>query len=185
MSFATDLAWSQSQHVADWWESAYRQVWPDLATMAAVDEDGWGQRAGIDRVLTLQSGRTILIDEKVVRRTYSSFFLEFWSDMQRQEPGWICKPLLAEYIAYAFAPSATCYLLPVLGLQTAWRQNGEAWKSRYGERPIQNARWVTVGVPVPITVVLDGVRDAMVVTVAKSLDSSHPHDQPSRQPPHG
>jgi hypothetical protein len=167
--FATDLEWSQSQHAAEWWEATYRTAWPDLATMATVDEDGWGQRAGIDRVVTLRSGRTIMIDEKVSRKLYSRFFLEVWSDKARKAPGWITKPVLAEYIAYAFAPSEICYLLPVLTLQRAWRQHADEWTKQYGTCEVQNARWVTVGVNVPIDVVLDGCRDALIVTAPTAL----------------
>jgi len=96
-------------------------------TAVSIREDGWAQRGGIDRVLTLQCGRTYTVDEKVRTENWPDILLEQWSDEERRIPGWIQKPLACDFIAYAYAPAETCYLLPVVRLQRAWRQRGREW----------------------------------------------------------
>ena len=90
-NFQESLAWSEEQADAPWWEQVYRKAWPDLKAMVSVREDGWAQRAGIDRVLTLASGKVLKIDEKVRRQAYGDFFLEYLSAKEFNTPGWIEK----------------------------------------------------------------------------------------------
>lgn len=52
--------------------------------MVSVRDDGWAQRGGIDRVITLACGRTIKIDEKVRKEDWPDILLERWSDEQRK-----------------------------------------------------------------------------------------------------
>ncbi len=95
------------------------------------------QRNGIDRSIVLQNGKTIWIDEKargknkITGKVYTDIALEFLSDEAQKTPGWVCKPLLCDYINYAIIPLGRAYLLPVQQLQTAW--------NRYGELSQQNA----------------------------------------------
>lgn len=105
----------------------YRRAFPKLASAVAVRDDGWAQRGGIDRVLTLECGRTFAVDEKVRTSEWPDILLERWSDKERRIPGWVQKPLACDFIAYAFAPSGVVYLLPVQLLQRAWRLNGKEW----------------------------------------------------------
>lgn len=162
--FGASLAYSHSQSDAPWWEQVYRQAFPSFAAMVDVRADGWAQRGGIDRQLVLRDGTTLAIDEKVRSKVYDDFLLERWSDQQRRTPGWMQKALTCDYIAYAFVPSRTCYLLPFQLLRRAWRLNGEDWIGKYRLVEAQNRGYVTESVAVPIAVVLDAVRDAMVVT---------------------
>ena len=53
-------------------------------------------------------------DEKVRAEDWPDILLEQWSDEDRRAPGWVQKPLACDYIAYSFAPSGVCYLLPVM-----------------------------------------------------------------------
>src|SRR5688572_29161879 len=99
--FGASLAQSNRHTDAPWWRDVYRTAFPSLRSMVSVKEDGWAQRGGIDRVLTLSSGRTIYVDEKVREKDYGDIILEQWSDVERRKPGWIQKPLACEYIAYA------------------------------------------------------------------------------------
>lgn len=162
-SFAESLAFSESQSDAGWWLDVYRQAFPRLAAAVSVRQDGWAQRAGIDRRLTMSCGQTITIDEKVRAKDYPDIALERRSDTAKQKPGWIQKPLACDFIAYAFVPSQTCYLLPVLPLQRAWRLFGRAWAERYGEIKAHNRGYVTTSVCVPKDVLLSALTDAMIV----------------------
>lgn len=115
---------------------------------------GWAQRGGVDRVLTLSCGRTFTVDEKVRAEDWPDVLLEQGSDEARRVPGWVQKPLACDFIAYAFAPSGDCYLLPVVPLQRAWRMRGREWIRQYGQRRAQNVGYVSVSVPVPKAVLV-------------------------------
>lgn len=162
-SFAESLAKSEMQADAPWWIDIYRKAFSGVQACVSVRQDGWAQRGGIDRVVTLKCGRTFTIDEKVRERDWPDFALERWSDTARKTPGWIQKPLACDFIAYAFIPSATCYLLPVPALQRSWRLNGLEWALKYGEIKAQNVGYVTTCIPVPREVLLKSVADAMIV----------------------
>ncbi|HEX7822712.1 MAG TPA: hypothetical protein VF463_19085 [Sphingobium sp.] len=150
----------------------YRRAFPKLASTVPVRNDGWAQRGGIDRVLTLECGRTFSVDEKVRTSEWPDILLERWSDEERRVPGWVQKPLACDFIAYAFAPSGVVYLLPVQLLQRAWRLNGREWIRRYGTRQAHNVGYVTASVPVPRDVLMQAMADAMVITLQ---DTSSPY----------
>lgn len=161
--FATSLALSHSYADAPWWLDIYRRAFPTLVTAVSVRDDGWAQRGGIDRVLTLACGRTYTVDEKVRTNDWPDILLEQWSDEARRSPGWVQKPLACDFIAYAFAPSRRCYLLPVALLQRAWRMNGRGWIEEYGQRRARNTSWTSASVPVPIAVLREAISEAMLV----------------------
>jgi hypothetical protein len=161
--FSASLAYSRQFEDAQWWADVYKKAFPSIDSMVSVREDGWAQRAGIDRILVLRSGKVIKIDEKVRSRDYPDFCLERWSDERRQIPGWIQKPLDCDFIAYAFVQCGLCYLLPTLLLQHAWRNFGRKWIAEYQEIRAQNNGYVTVSIAVPREIVLDAIREVIVV----------------------
>lgn len=148
---------------SEWWLDTYRRAFPRLRSAVSVRQDGWAQRGGVDRVLTLACGRTYTVDEKVRAEDWNDILLEQWSDEERRSPGWVQKPLACDFIAYAYAPSGVCYLLPVAPLQRAWRQHGRQWIKEYGQRRAQNLGYVSVSVPVPRAVLMWAIVDAMMV----------------------
>lgn len=167
--FTRSLDWAAHHADAPWWEEAYRAAFPGLVSLAVVRDDGWAQRGGIDRVLTLGSGKTLTIDEKVRDRDYGDFLIEYWSDARRRVPGWAVNDAACDYIAYAFVPSGRCYLLPFQELRRATVERGREWVERYREpqhvayNRQSGRRWETHFVPVPIPVVLSAITDAMLV----------------------
>lgn len=157
-NFAESLAQSHAADSLPLWEEMYRAAFPTMEAMINHRQNGWHQKAGIDRSVVLACSRQILIDEKVrgknkkTGKVYDDILLEVWSDEERSEPGWVVKPLQAEYIAYAIAPLGKGYLLPVLQLQQAWARNGEQWTKRRvcrAENFYRGNSWTTVSVPVP------------------------------------
>ena len=161
--FDTSLALSHVHADAPWWLDVYRRAFPDLAAAVNVRSDGWAQRGGIDRVLTLASGKSLTIDEKVRDKDWPDFCLEYLSDVERQTRGWVAKDLACDFIAYAFVPSSRCYLLPFQSLRRAWRINHRAWVGQYRRVDAQNRTYVTRSVAVPIPIVLRALGDAMCV----------------------
>jgi hypothetical protein len=141
----------------------YRRAFPTLRSAVYVRDDGWAQRAGIDRVLTLACGRIYTVDEKVRSNDWPDILLEQWSDQERRIPGWVQKPLACDFIAYAFAPSRRCYLLPVALLQRAWRLNGRRWIEQFGQHRARNCGYVSTSVPVPIATLERAMSAAMFV----------------------
>lgn len=154
--FADSLAMSHA--ASDWqgWDQLYRDFFPDFVAMVDHRDNGYWQLQGIDRSLVLSSSKQVLIDEKVrgrnklTGRVYADIALEFVSNNSTGAKGWVCKPLMADYIAYAILPLGRCYLLPVVQLQSAWMKLGSEWRYRYGEREAINRGYETIFTPVPV-----------------------------------
>lgn len=161
--FNKSLEKSQGYEDAPWWNEVYSEAFPNLAETISVRQDGWAQRGGIDRLVILEDGTVLKVDEKIRERVWGDFCLEYWSDRKRQIRGWVAKDLTCDYIAYAFVPNQTCYLLPFQMLRRAWRNNGQEWVRTYRKVEALNRGYTTVSVAVPIPVVLSAISDAMLV----------------------
>lgn len=162
-NFHASLRLSQEQESAPFWGDVYRKAFPNLQYHYSVRNDGWAQRGGIDRVICLQSGRTVNVDEKVRQKAWDDILLEYWSDKQRKIPGWVAKDLACDYIAYAFIPTETCYLIPFLELRRAWQANRVAWVKNYRKVEAANEGYTTVSVAVPIADLFNALNDAMTI----------------------
>ena len=136
--FETSLKKSHAAEDLPFWKEIYPKAFPTLLTMTNHREDGDHQRNGIDRSLLLENSKQVLVDEKTRWRNedtgkiYDDILLEYVSSTRSGAPGWVCKPLLCDYIAYAIAPLGTCYLLPVPQLQSVWVQNSKVWLQQAG-----------------------------------------------------
>ncbi len=154
--FKECLAFSHLGSSLPFWETVYRSFFPTMLTMHDMRQDGVPQRMGIDRIVTLANSKQVTIDEKLrgrnrkTGRVYDDIALEEYSDEDRQTPGWVQKPLMCDYIAYAIAPLGKCYLLPVIQLQTAWLMNCSVWKQNCFPIRAQNKGWVTLSWAVPV-----------------------------------
>lgn len=169
--FRKSLEKSAAYVDADWWPIVYRRAFPTLSAYSSVRQDGWAQRAGIDRILTLACGRVIRIDEKIRDKDYGDILLEYWSDRDRQIHGWILKPLACDFIAYAVAPTKICYLFDTVLLQRAWKQNAAQWDAamKGGDRRFKkceavNKGYVTVSLAVPLDVLLTAIQSASIIS---------------------
>ncbi len=153
-NFRESLDFSHKASDLPIWKEIYEKAFPGCI-MVDHRQDGYHQRAGIDRSLILPSSKQILVDEKVRGRNkktgkvYTDIALEFISNDRTGAPGWVCKPLAADYIAYAIAPLGKAYLLPVLDLQAAWRSCGECWRQKYFIVKALNNGYTTHSVGVP------------------------------------
>lgn len=161
--FEESLAKSHAQADAPWWIEVYRKAFPDLEAAVCVRNDGWAQRGGVDRVLTLTSGKTLAVDEKVREEVWPDILLEYWSDEKRRVRGWVAKDLACDFIAYAFVPSQTCYLLPFQTLRAAWRIHCHEWVSKHRRIEARNNGYVTVSVAVPTSTLMEALSDAMLI----------------------
>lgn len=162
-NFKDSLLRSESYSEDELWEELYKRAFHNFSGMQRVIDDGWAQRGGIDRVVTLKSGKTITIDEKVREKDYGDILLEYWSNEEKKVPGWVAKDLACDFIAYAIMPIRRCYLLNFNMLRMAWRDNCHEWVGRYKIARAKNIGYTTVSVCVPTSVLLDTIRDASVV----------------------
>lgn len=151
--FKNDLEFSHQVAEANWWESVYRQAFPDFQIMTDVKENGWSQQSGVDRIIILQSGKILRIDEKIRRTDYGDILLEFLSSEERKTPGWIEKPLNCDFIAYAVIPRRKCYLLPFETLRKAWARKKGEWLAGKIVRA-KNEGYTTCSVAIPIKTLL-------------------------------
>lgn len=166
-NFTESLAMSHAAEDLPVWEEVYRAAFPNMVAFINHRDDGQHQRNGIDRSVILNNAKQIWIDEKVRGRNkktgkvYTDIALEYLSDSERGVPGWVCKPLLCDYIAYAIAPIGKCYLLPVPQLQQAWQRHRLDWVHRYREVKAHNRsgnrEWWTLSVPVPANVLFAAI----------------------------
>lgn len=126
------LAESHASHDLPLWREIYEQAFDDMLAMHCHRKDGDFQRAGVDRSIVLECGKVLYVDEKIRKRNrngkvYTDIALEYLSNDRTNSPGWVVKPLMCDFIAYAIAPLGRGYLLPVQQLQRVWRRNGEEW----------------------------------------------------------
>lgn len=149
-NFNSSLA--KSEQFAQWegWEEIYRKAFPAFDIARYVAKDGWAQRGGVDRVVFLNSGKQIFVDEKVRYKNFNDIALEYISDSRRKTPGWVAKDLLCDYIAYVIVPRKRCYLLPFQQLRAAWEANKARWLVEYPIIFARNEGYSTVSVCVPI-----------------------------------
>lgn len=150
------------------WKEVYSEAFPTMVGMHNHRADGDHQRQGVDRTIVMENSKVIYIDEKVrgvskkTGKVYDDILLEFLSDERRGTPGWVCKPLLSDYIAYAIVPLGKCYLLPVLQLQLAWDRYKDSWLRRKWLRAI-NKGWVTVNVALSAAELFPKIGEALRV----------------------
>lgn len=163
-SFAESLARSSAEADNPIWGEIYRKAFHNFDSMTCVRADGWAQRGGIDRVLTLKSGKTLSVDEKVRAKDYGDVLLEYWSDERGRVPGWVAKDLACDFVAYAVLPARTCYLLPFQLLRRAWRANGADWVKRHRRILAENIGYTTVSVGVPVVELFAALNDSMSIT---------------------
>lgn len=164
--FADSLAASHRASDLPIWDEIYRKSFPDFLAMVDHRQDGEHQRAGIDRSVILENSKQILVDEKIRWKAYPDIALEYVSNDRTGSPGWACKPLRADYIAYAIAPLGMCYLLPVIQLQQAWRRKGEIWKASCFIVRAPNRGYTTLSAAVPVHELFSEIGRALRVPFA-------------------
>jgi hypothetical protein len=155
--FADDLAYSHASEDLPCWLEIYKQAFPTMSGMISHRKDGEHQRAGIDRSIILESGKQITVDEKIRRKNYGDIALEYIANDRTNAPGWVCKSLLCDYIAYAVQTTGKAYLLPVPQMQAAWAANSEKWKKLYFNPKAPNRGYKTISVAVPIDVLFAAI----------------------------
>lgn len=165
--FKKDLAFSHSAEDLPIWHEVYSKAFPSMIEMVSYRANGEHQNSGIDRGIYLNHAKEILVDEKIRGRNektgkvYTDILIEHIANAEQKKPGWVCKPLRADYIAYLIAPAGICYLLPVIQMQNAWKKNNIDWIKRYGMRnaktKVVNTTYTTISTPVPAKILFQAI----------------------------
>lgn len=162
-NFNECLARSHAASDLPFWKDVYLEAFPQMVDMHDMRQNGYWQPAGVDRRLILSPMGEVFVDEKVRGRNrisgivYEDIALEFVSNTKTGAAGWVCKPLMANYIAYAIVPLGKCFLLPVIPLQEAWRRNGGEWRQKYKQRSARNNGYETLFCPVPESALMPAI----------------------------
>lgn len=146
--FDEQNAFSQSCEVTAFLDRFYISAFPNVARHE-FNTDPQRQQAGIDRIIHLIGGDDVYIDEKIRRKTYQDFMLEYLSNDVTGKAGWMNKDLDIDYIAYVWLESRSGYLIPWQELTRAWTYAGDGWLKRYRRYPAQNNGYKTWCVAVP------------------------------------
>ena len=165
-SFRDQLAYSEKASAESFWGQVYKKAFPSMVGHMQCSDDTQGQRLGIDRLVHLSSGRTLMIDEKKRSKVYSDILLEYLSNDKTMAPGWIEKDLQIDYLSYAFMPIERVYLFPWHLLRRSWIHKGDYWKERYPVVCAKNAGYKTHSVAVPIEVLRKTVSTAAVIDLS-------------------
>ena len=157
------------------WERLYRSAFPTYANSGYIEGEGWAQNGGVDRIITLTSGKTISVEEKVRETDYGDILLEYWSSVdkgnrQNRRKGWIAKDMACDYIAYLVKDTGTCYMLPFHALRLAWKNNRQIWARKYKRVQADNGKYITVSVAVPIKVILSAIMESMIISDVSHLE---------------
>lgn len=156
--FKTSLQMSHAAEDLPCWEQIYREFFPGMKAMVNHRQDGWHQRQGIDRSITLHNSKQILIDEKARGRSYQGdILLEYISCDRDNSPGWVEKSLMADYICVAYLHSGHALLLPVIQLQMAWQANKDKWLKQFKLPPAKNRGYNTLNVAVPERILFSAI----------------------------
>lgn len=177
---------SDSEEVAKspWLKQRYIEFFPTLQCGPPVTDDGWAQRAGVDRNLVLRDGTIKRVDEKFRFQNYPDILLEYISSDIHETPGWIEKELYCDYIVYVFVPTQQAHFYDFRLLKRAWEQNKEQWKVKADYEtegfklvPGKNKGYRTWSVAVPIETLDKAMNKAKVVGPSSEVSTPSETEQ--------
>jgi hypothetical protein len=152
------------------WNDVYLKAFPNMTNhMRGKKEYCNSQIYGVDRIIYLENGKTITLDEKIRKETWNDIALEFISNDKYNTPGWMEKDLSIDYLAYAFLPLKTAYLFDWRMLKRAWAHFKEEWKEKYFKAKADNYSdsgeylYTTHSVCVPIKVLMEACNRAIII----------------------
>lgn len=182
-NFEESLAWGERASDAPFWGAVYHKAFPDMASCMRNRGNNEAQRRGVDRVILLNNGRVLYIDEKKRSRAYDDILLEYISVDTTGAPGWIEKDLAIDYLAYAFMPTRICYLFDWPLLRRAWVMFKDKWIANYKRIEAKNNGYTTISVAVPTDKVRGACVTAQIIDVSTELAGWQEHgaDSASRQ----
>jgi len=178
-NFKNDLDYSMEDEI---FETFYREKFSNIKEIR-FEENLNKQLKGIDKTIIFNSGYEITIDEKKRRVDYNDILIELVSNKGTKRQGWLFTTQ-CDYIAYAIMPKKTIYLIPTTLLKLAWVENQIKWESNYKKIEAKNKdnngrEFITISIPIPIKVLLEGLQKQMVhiVSLGKEIPKTYWEEQ--------
>ena len=157
---------AESGKLEPFWNEVYSKAFPNITNlMRGKKEKCNSQNNGVDRIIYLENGKIITIEEKVRTETYNDIALEYISNDTTGSPGWIEKDLSIDYLSYAFLPTKTVYLFDWRMLKRAWNGNKQEWLNKYFIAKAPNEYYTTHSVCVPINELLESCKNASIIKI--------------------
>lgn len=157
--FKRDLEYSMELKDDNRLDNFYKVAFP-LADKIEFCSELSQQFKGVDKIIYFKSGNTITIDEKKRRKDYGDILLELWKNKEKRKPGWLFYSQ-CDYIVYAILEANKIYLLPLLFLQMAWKNNRSQWLNKYDRKLANNIYYNTENIPIPTNVLLSAISAEM------------------------
>ena len=168
-NFEEDLQFSLDARYESFWDAIYEKAFVNLKKTVLCEELHY-QKMGIDRFVHLTNTRIFAIDEKVRRRDYGDILLEYISNDQLSTPGWICKNLAIDFMAYGFIDTKRAYLFSWPMLRRVWQRFGDDWINlakahRQGFKHVEakNVGYKTLSVAVPYSEIKKRLNQARII----------------------
>lgn len=162
-NFSESLKKSESEKLHPFWESVYKEMFPEFVEMSGTIGNMDMQRRGIDRVIILNNNKTVYVDEKIRFKEYNDILLEYISVSTTGAPGWMEKQIDIDWLAYAFVGSQKCYMIPFPLLKRVWKYYKQKWIEKYPKIEAENEGYHTISVAVPIPVIKEKISDATMI----------------------
>lgn len=124
-SFEEDYAHSEIMMQELDREKIYKAFFPRLKRFRREFRKDY-QKRGVDVIVVLPE-ESFWIEEKVVRKDWEEFALEYYSNKEAGILGWMNTDLKCDYLLYVFYPSKTIYLLKWDELKKLWDKNKREW----------------------------------------------------------
>lgn len=159
-NFVIDLEYSKNVGLSESLNRAYFNQFPHLVKIMPVT-DIHLQKSGVDKILILDGGKQIYVDEKIRRKDYKDILLEEYSDFDRKVNGWLSRKKYTDYISYIIPSSGIIYFLPFLLLQKVWVNHYKRLLSAYGRKFALNRGYRTSSIPVPPGVLFNLLKKEM------------------------
>lgn len=161
--FNRDLEYSLEQREEELFDNFYFRVFPELDNKRdniIFVTDIKLQKKGIDKILILNTGQKISIDEKKRRENYNDILLEIWSNYENKVKGWLFTSC-CHYIVYAIMPTNKVYLLPMILLRKAWRSHEFLWIKSFPKIIAKNPNYNTISIGITPNILLSAIKFEM------------------------
>ncbi len=107
------------------------------------------QTQGADVKITCPSGRVFYCEEKIRQRDFDDLLLETKSCVERNTPGWIEKPSIADFLVYFCQDSKRVFVLKMKEIQNEYSERKAVWLDRGRVVTADNGFYTSRNVAVP------------------------------------
>ena len=148
------------------WQSVYQEFFPTMKDIIKGNKCYcYSQIKGIDKIIYLENGNMITVDEKVRINDHGDIALEYISNDYTNALGWVEKQMFCNYIAYMILFSREVHFLDYQKLKIAWEKNKEEWFKLYSYKIVKarNEYYYTLSLPIPKKVLSEAMGEIKII----------------------